>query len=307
MHGWAVYECPRVSRTGVPILRSMFIHTQLLNRTTPFYGYANSDILFDLNLVATLEALKNDSDRFKQLLVIGRRINYNLRYGQEIRDLASVSRYTIAATKFRTDALDYFISTHSGYPWDSIPDFVVGRVGYDNWLVATAIKRKISVVDASVTLPALHQTGLDGNFAGRMNKEVGDRDFNIKLAGYFDFSIGITTCSHFTTIWMHSRVGIVERPELQRTENNCFPIKRPNPVILRQHQLRRSARIQSRTPKHNQFKMIGKRATKRTDLLTLKTTHIHLLDKTTAEKTIGILERTHLFSSKPVNVKLVKP
>ena len=36
MHGWAVYECPRVGETGIPILRAMFIHAQLLNRTTPF-------------------------------------------------------------------------------------------------------------------------------------------------------------------------------------------------------------------------------------------------------------------------------
>lgn len=44
-------------------------------------------------------------------------------------------------TLFTTNAQDYFISTKNGYPWDTIPDFVVGRVGYDNWLVVTALTK----------------------------------------------------------------------------------------------------------------------------------------------------------------------
>ena len=36
---------------------------------------------------------------------------------------------------FVTDAQDFFIVGKDSYPWSEIPDFVVGRVGYDNWLV----------------------------------------------------------------------------------------------------------------------------------------------------------------------------
>ena len=37
---------------------------------------------------------------------------------------------------FVTDAQDYFIAGKDSYPWSEIPDFVVGRVGFDNWLVS---------------------------------------------------------------------------------------------------------------------------------------------------------------------------
>ena len=213
-----------MSKTGIPILRSMFIHAQLLNRTTPFYGYANSDILFDLNLVSTLEALKNDIARFKQLLVIGRRVNYNFEYKQEIDNLTSISQYVRNGQMFQTNALDYFITKHSGYPWRTIPNFVVGRVGYDNWLVATALQKNISVVDATLTLSALHQTGLDGNFAGHTYKESGERNVNLRLAGYyFDYSTGVTTCSHFITRRVQSQVLILERPKEMRIAYKCVP------------------------------------------------------------------------------------
>ena len=31
--------------------------------------------------------------------------------------------------------VDYFISTNNGYPWADIPKVIIGRDGYDNWLV----------------------------------------------------------------------------------------------------------------------------------------------------------------------------
>ena len=221
MHGWAVYECPRVGKSHLPILRSMFLHAQSINRITPFYGYANSDILFDRNLVSTLEALKNSSYRFKQLLIIGRRANYQFKQNHEIHDLSSINQYVRNGDLFQISALDYFISTHSGYPWDSIPDFVVGRIGYDNWLVVTAVKRNISVVDATPTLSALHQTGPEGNYASH-SKEVRDTYVNLKLVvNPFDYTLGFTTCSHFITQWVGSHVTIIERPKEIRIANKC--------------------------------------------------------------------------------------
>ena len=221
MHGWVVYECPRLGNSKLPILRSMFLHAQSINRTSLFYGYANSDILFDRNLVSTLEALKNDSDRFKQLLVIGRRVNYQFKRNHEIHNLTSIYQYVRNGALFQINAQDYFISTHSGYPWDSIPDFVVGRIGYDNWIVATALQRNVSVVDATPTLSALHQTGFEGNHASHLR---GDRERNVNyiLTGKrFNFAVGITTCSHFITQWVGSRVTILERPKRIRIANKC--------------------------------------------------------------------------------------
>ena len=229
MHGWAVYECPRVGERDVPILRSMFLHAQSITGGTPFYGYANSDILFDRNLVSTLEALKNDSYRFKQLLVVGRRVNYKFKRNHEIHNLTSIYQYVRNGALFITYAQDYFISTHSGYPWDTIPDFVVGRVGYDNWIVANAVRRNISVVDATPTLSALHQTGQDGDYACHRFTDASDRNVNYQFVGkHFNYLIGITTCSHFVTQWVGSRVTILERPQRIRIGHQCDSDKDPH-------------------------------------------------------------------------------
>ena len=50
-------------------------------------------------------------------------------------------------------------------------DVVIGRPAYDNYFVAMARYNNMSVVDASRTILALHQTGQDGKFAGAKNTD----------------------------------------------------------------------------------------------------------------------------------------
>ena len=76
------------------------------------------------------------------------------------------------AKPFQDDAQDFFIVTRNGFPWDSIPDFIIGRPAYDNWLVDYVYHNGIDGVDVTKTVHAIHQTGTDGNKASH---EVRDR------------------------------------------------------------------------------------------------------------------------------------
>ena len=78
-------------------------------------------------------------------------------------------------------AEDYFFVYRNLFPWDSIlDDLVVGKPGVDNYLVAMAAMRGVSVVDASCSVGALHQMDKNGKKSGRSSK---DSDFNTKLIG----------------------------------------------------------------------------------------------------------------------------
>jgi len=70
---------------------------------------------------------------------------------------------------FLVKGIDYFFIARNAFPWNFIPDMVIARFGYDNFVVATAIANNVSVVDATKTLLAVHQTDVEGNFAGREN------------------------------------------------------------------------------------------------------------------------------------------
>ena len=64
--------------------------------------------------------------------------------------------------------------------------------------MVTAISYGVSVIDASNTIGALHQTTEDGNRAG-FNSE--DSDYNIKLIGEFKFNLGYTSSAQTRTKW----------------------------------------------------------------------------------------------------------
>ena len=91
---------------------------------------------------------------------------------------------------FRTDAEDYFLVAFNDFPWNRVPDIVIGRPGYDNFLVGRAIQEDVTVVDATATLLAFHQTGSDGDSAGGRNK---DSEFNKIRIGRFNYYSGLTS------------------------------------------------------------------------------------------------------------------
>ena len=82
---------------------------------------------------------------------------------------------------------------------------VIARFGYDNFIVATAIKNNVSVVDAIQTLLAVHQTDMEGNFAGKYKTRRKLTNFMIvskcnKNGSRIYLHRGFTTAAQYKTI-----------------------------------------------------------------------------------------------------------
>ncbi len=57
---------------------------------------------------------------------------------EDVRKLRTLARH-LGTDGWVADA-EYFISTSSGYSWEDIPELVIGRSVYDNWLVLHKIQ-----------------------------------------------------------------------------------------------------------------------------------------------------------------------
>ena len=187
-------------RNELPIIKAMFMEI-LKSSNTPFVGYANADILFDTSLISTLSALsKSVHVQNKMTLVVGRRRNVNvttfdLGDGDDLDMISEMDQRQL----FHGFAQDYFIISRQGLPWDDIPDFVVGRNGYDNWLVVKGQDWGLTLVDASRTLLALHQVGIDGFKSGSRTVPKDTLRLNKMLAKGFNYGRGTTACAPFYT------------------------------------------------------------------------------------------------------------
>jgi len=234
--------------------------------STPLYLYANADILFDFGLIETTlallcamkkEASKTDGNNIKNglfekgIFVSGQRTNIpfnNLR----LIDPGSLYTYRKQGRLFTDNAEDYFMMTTGvvikpnqstlglltptnstgHFMWDKVPDFVIGRPGYDNWLVAQALRWNVTLsIDFTRTVLAIHQTGSDGTKSGfttRRNRPTLRE--NIKLAGRnYAFGQGVTSCLPWISFMSSSgSITFLTRPNRKQicTRPNYRPPRR---------------------------------------------------------------------------------
>ena len=91
-----------------------------------------------------------------QVFITGRRMNSNISkqlsipYGIKKQDqyIESLGKNSVL---FQTDAEDYFIFSKNAIPWRDIKDIVIGRPGYDNYLVDYVYHHQndISLIDTT--------------------------------------------------------------------------------------------------------------------------------------------------------------
>ena len=213
-NGWRVLKVPKTNSKGTPVLKTMFTETEK-QFSSHFYAYANADILFDEGLIKTLKLLIRLLNSTRQVMITGRRVNVPV--NMSVTSLRDVSMLRRNHKLFGDNAQDFFISFRNGYDWSSIPDFVVGRVGYDNWLVVHAIVKRMVVIDVTETVIAIHQSGMGGNFEGwAVSKD--EKFHNYAQAGKsFDYSLGRTTCSEYKTKFNEDKYIIVQHRNASQT------------------------------------------------------------------------------------------
>lgn len=208
---------------GTPLLKSMFLSVERRTKA-PFYGYLNADILFDgvlLKAIRTVQRGIKAGILHSRVLIVGRRTNFDMPMKLDADsplvinskdDLPTVRAMAARGRLFQTDAQDFFFIHRDSFHWNKIPDFVIGRLAYDNWLVDHAYHDNLDRVDISRTVYAVHQTGADGNKAG--HKKRMDTDWNkhlvTRLGGGYDH--GHTHHANWETRWHNSAMKLSPRP-----------------------------------------------------------------------------------------------
>ena len=202
--GWRVRPISHSNEHGTPYLLSMVNITQH-DYSSIISGYSNGDIMFDDSLIKTLKAVVNQLA--PPLLIVGRRTNVFVNESVEF-NADTISILLERGKLYRTDAEDYFF--YVKFPWHKIPNFVIGRAGYDNYIVDKAVRLGVKVVDATQTITALHQQLIKPDDPYRL-KET-DYSFNKKLFGHFhSFKYGFTSSVPYETNLINSSFIVVNK------------------------------------------------------------------------------------------------
>lgn len=171
----------RRNAQGTPLVSDIFEQARR-NSTSPFLLYVNADILLMPDLI---EALDDVSTQLNQFLLVGQRWDLELHDPFDYSgDWVSRLRREIRARGrlHPPGGSDYFLFPRTCYT--SLPDFAIGRAGWDNWMIFHALQQGWEVVDASHDVTIVHQ---DHDYAhlpgGQIHYNLEESNQNRALAG----------------------------------------------------------------------------------------------------------------------------
>jgi hypothetical protein len=140
--------------SGTPLVSSVFQQMRQYNKN-PFLLYANADILLLPDLLIAIQQLVSQSVDF---LGVGQR--WDLDICEKLDFEVGWKKRLIQDVKARGRlhapvGSDYFVFPRSLFA--RVPDFAVGRAGWDNWMIYSARKNGWKVVDLTKSVYVIHQ------------------------------------------------------------------------------------------------------------------------------------------------------
>jgi hypothetical protein len=139
---------------GTPLLGDLFRRAEL-RASSQWMCYVNADILLLSDFAGAVERV---TKTFGKVLCVSKRMNIDV--SETIKFAAEwetpiKARCWDAGQPGDHTSIDVFVFPKGAYR--NVPDFGIGRLWFDQWLIKAAKEEKIPVVDLSLVAPVLHQ------------------------------------------------------------------------------------------------------------------------------------------------------
>ncbi len=171
----------RCNESGTPLISSMF---QLAreNSSSDLLCIINADMILMPDFLEAARRSRLQRDRF---VLLSRRWDLDITEPLDFSDdwhfrLSSIVHSQ--GTLHRPAGSDYFLFPKSCYI--DVPDFTIGRAGWDNWMIYKARKEKWLLIDCTPSVMVIHQNHDYSHLpGGKPHYEHPDTNENIRLAG----------------------------------------------------------------------------------------------------------------------------
>ena len=171
----------RCNEMGTPLISSIFDLARTVN-DSPFLAYSNADILLLPDFVDAVHCLSAEKTRF---LAVGQRYDLDVTEALDFSSGWPVALRARVAANGRLHGQtgsDYFIYPRACFK--EIPDFAVGRAGWDNWMLFQSRWQRWPLVDATQAITVIHQSHDYSHLpGGLMHYFQPETAVNLELAG----------------------------------------------------------------------------------------------------------------------------
>jgi hypothetical protein len=166
---------------GTPLVSSIFSLARAASESHVL-AYLNADILVMPEILGVIRQVMAQEERF---LVIGQR--WDLDVTQDL-DFDAAWEARLRSDVQRRGRLhppagsDYFIFPRSLFY--EMPEFAIGRAGWDNWMIYHALQQGWPVIDATPSLMVIHQSHDYSHLpGGQPHYDLEESQHNMALAG----------------------------------------------------------------------------------------------------------------------------
>ncbi|MFZ1728666.1 MAG: hypothetical protein WAV84_00940 [Bacteroidota bacterium] len=144
----AVQHEIRRNERGTPFVSDAILKVESIS-DTELYCYINGDIVIPKQVNVNLMLLK------KAFLCVGRRIDCDIPLQpKEVVDTVEIANYCLKLAFGTWRGSDYFLYKKGSFA--NIEDLVVGRPGWDNYMIYHAHELRYAVIDATFIVNAIH-------------------------------------------------------------------------------------------------------------------------------------------------------
>jgi hypothetical protein len=167
--------------SGTPLVNSIFEFARKAG-LSPLLAYVNADILLLPSFVETARRILNLSRKF---LLIGQRwdldvtneLDFSTGWQERLAEDCA-----IRGSLHKPAGSDYFIFPKECFI--TIPDFAIGRAGWDNWMIFESRKQGWQTIDATREIQVIHQNHDYSHLPdGQSHYRLPETAENIRLAG----------------------------------------------------------------------------------------------------------------------------
>lgn len=178
-----VKHIPNVARneSGTPLISSMF-RLARENSNSDLLCIVNADMILMPDFVEAARRSRLQRDKF---VLLSQRWDYDI---TEPLDFTEGWESRLREDVRKQDQLhrpagsDFFLFPKSCY--EDIPDFAIGRAGWDNWMIYKARREGWAVIDCTPSVMIVHQNHDYSHLPeGKPHYEHPETDENIRLAG----------------------------------------------------------------------------------------------------------------------------
>jgi hypothetical protein len=168
-------------KIGPPFINAMYEAARQLS-DSPMLVCANADIIFFPDLITSTRQAAAKTQSF---LMFGQRWDLEVREPLDFTDdwvERLQARMHSQGTLHPALGSDYFISPRGCFA--DIPEFAIGRSGWDNWMIYHAVELGMPAIDASYSITVIHQNHDYSHLpGGKPPYRLEDTERNRVLAG----------------------------------------------------------------------------------------------------------------------------